>query len=330
VKREEAQKVFVAALRFAVPAPREPGAHIPCTPAERMRSTHGRIHGGHENAEWLDPAERAAEWLRFVQKQLRYFVLVLGEGGLVPRGLDAIWTSRFGDCKDVTRLFVAGANKLGIDACAALTSTTHGLGLAEFFPSPSVFNHCIVRLRVNGRVYWLDPTMPRQEGRLDVIFQPHAGWALPLTLETVELERQQTDEPLFYRHSELDFTLGPRADSPATLQLQIDYHSFAADLLRHRIENEGHSKYSEQMRNELRATWPEINESVPLSLRDVRGDNRLTATFRYEIPNAWKPVDLKGRLGFQLSAGSIAGELAPLKKTQCRTDVFLGKPRRAT
>jgi transglutaminase-like putative cysteine protease len=106
-----------------------------------------------------------------VQHQLRYFALALGEGGLAPRELSAIWESRFGDCKDATRLFVAGAIQLGIDACAALTSTTHGMVLNEFLPSPTVFNHCIARLRLNGETYWFDPTMPKQEGRLDRIYQ---------------------------------------------------------------------------------------------------------------------------------------------------------------
>jgi len=41
-----------------------------------------------------DPAERAVEWLRFVQQELRYFAFSLGEGGLTPRKLEAIWSTR--------------------------------------------------------------------------------------------------------------------------------------------------------------------------------------------------------------------------------------------
>jgi hypothetical protein len=279
---------------------------------------------------FVDPADRAAEWLRFVQRQLRYFALALGDGGLVPRGLDAIWAGRFGDCKDATRLFLAGAQKLGIDACAALTSTTHGLALAEFLPSPSVFNHCIVRLRLNGKTYWLDPTMPRQEGRLEVIHQPHAGWALPLTVDTKDLERLQNDDPVHWRHSEQELRLGPKPDSPASLKLQMDHYSGAADFLRHRIENEGHTRYSEQVLNELREVWPGIVETAPPLFRDDQADNRLTAIFSCEIRNPWKLVDQKGRLGFQVTAASIAAELGPLRKTQRRTDVYLGRPRKIT
>lgn len=280
--------------------------------------------------EFTDPADRAAQWLRFVQRHLRYFALSLGEGGLVPRGTDEIWASRFGDCKDATRLFLAGAEKMGLDVCPALTSTTHGLALADFLPSPSIFNHCIARLRLNGKTYWLDPTMPTQQGRLEVIYQPHAGWALPLTADTQELERRQDDDPVHWRHSEGEFHLGPKPDSPASLKLQMDHYSFAADLLRHKIENEGHSKYAEQVLNDLREVWPDIVETAPLSWHDEQSDNRLTAIFSCEIRNAWRPVGHEERLGFKITATSVAAELSLLKKTQRRTEVFLGRPRKIT
>jgi transglutaminase-like putative cysteine protease len=277
-----------------------------------------------------DPGDRASEWLRFVQKQLRYFAMSLGEGGFIPRDLDTIWTRRFGDCKDGSRLFVAGAHRLGLDACAALTSTTHGRVLDEFLPSPTVFNHCIVRLLIDGRTYWLDPTMQKQEGRLAAIFQPHSGWALPLTSTTQALERLENDEPITYRETEELFQLGPKPESPATVSMRVSYYSFAADGMRQRIENEGLSKLADQVTNELRATWPDLVETAPLKIDDNPATNCLVASFSYEIRNAWKPVDAKGRWGFKLTVGSIATELNPLKRTQRRTDVHLGRPRRAT
>jgi Domain of Unknown Function with PDB structure (DUF3857) len=91
-----------------------------------------------------DPAGRAVEWLRFVQQALRYFALAFGEGGLVPRPLETVWSSRFGDCKDAARLYVAGARRLGLDACAALCSMALGPALMDFVPSSNLFNHCIV------------------------------------------------------------------------------------------------------------------------------------------------------------------------------------------
>jgi hypothetical protein len=276
-----------------------------------------------------EPADRAAEWLRFVQRELRYFALALGEGGLVPRPLDTIWASRFGDCKDAARLYITGARWLGLDACAALTSTTHAMGLDTFIPSPAVFNHCIVRLRLNGATYWLDPTMAQQEGRLDKIYQPHIGWALPLSPETDSLERmgEGTVVPIRPVLCEEDVYWGPKPDSPARLVRRVHYFSYAADALRHAIRNEGASKYSAQVLKELQSDWPAVVETVPMSLDDDRVENRLTATFEYEIRNCWGAPDKKRRRSFRISDFVIPKELVTPKRTQRSREIFLGRPR---
>lgn len=277
-----------------------------------------------------EPADRAAEWLRFVQRELRYFALSLGEGGLVPRSLEHIWSNRFGDCKDATRLYVAGARRLGLDACAALTSTTHAPGLCDFIPSPTVFNHCIVRLRLNGTTYWLDPTFQPQQGRLEKIFQPHIGWALPLTEESTQLEAMPEGDPVHYGHCEIDVHFGPKPGSPATLRQEIHYFSSAADTLRHRIDDEGATKLAEQMLKELRVTWPDLTETAPLRLVDDPADNHLTTIYQYEIRNCWSPPDAKGRSGFRITEGALARELNPLKSTERNQPLYLGRPRKLT
>ncbi|WP_296331000.1 DUF3857 domain-containing protein [Reyranella sp.] len=173
-------------------------------------------------AEYPDPADRAVEWLRFVQRELRYFALSFGEGGLVPRDLASIWSSRFGDCKDAALLYVAGARRLGLEACAALTSTTHGIALPDFLPASDLFNHCIVRLRLEGKSYWLDPTCSEQAGRLAMLSQVHSGWGLPLSDDADVLERIGSDEPAQQVNIEDEVEFGPKPDSPAKLTRQIE------------------------------------------------------------------------------------------------------------
>lgn len=113
------------------------------------------------------PARQVAEALRLVQGSLRYQAINLGVGGFVPRSVEHIWASRAGDCKDASRLLAAILDALGIDAVPALVSTDRGWTLGEKPPWATAFNHCIVRVRLDGETYWLDPTRARQEGRLD-------------------------------------------------------------------------------------------------------------------------------------------------------------------
>jgi transglutaminase-like putative cysteine protease len=277
-----------------------------------------------------DLEERAAEWLRFVQQNLRYFAFSLGEGGLMPRELDAIWRTRFGDCKDAAKLYMAGARRLGLDVCAALVSTTHGRALGDFVPSSSVFNHCIVRLRLNGASYWLDPTMPMQSGDLRNIFQPHDGWALPLTREIIGLEKIGSETPLHVIHREDRLRLGPKRDSLATLTRRVECFSWIADLVRNRAANEGAAAYVKGMLEELQVEWPSIRETKPIEIHDDRIQNCITLILSYEIPDCWKRLDDGKRLSLRITDAALNSELTPLKGIGRQTEIFLGRPRKVT
>jgi hypothetical protein len=281
-------------------------------------------------ATYADPAERAAEWLRFVQQKLRYFALALGEGGLVPRELQAIWMSRFGDCKDAARLYIAGARRMGLDACAALVSTTHGPALDDFLPSPNVFNHCIVRLRLNGATYWLDPTLQTQSGRLAGIYQGCAGWALPLTAETTQLESLGSTKPLHVLDCSDELRFGSKRASPVRLRRQVEHRSWVADAVRNRIANEGTADYAKRMLKDVEAIWPNVVETEPLKISDDSAENHFVATFAYEIRDGWKPDKSGKRIGFATVDPVIAKELNPLGNTERHADIFLGPPRKVT
>jgi transglutaminase-like putative cysteine protease len=275
-------------------------------------------------------AHQAVEWLRFVQRELRYFALSLGEGALVPRPIDEIWTRRFGDCKDAARLYLAGARRLGIDACAALVSTTHGLSLGGFLPAPHVFNHVIVRVRLEGVTYWVDPTMELQGGSLAQIALLHGGWALPLSIETTDLELLPAASPVQHIRCEDTIQFDPRADSAASLRRCIDLGFWTADALRNRIASEGVSKLSSQLLHELQASWPHIVEKEPLQLSDDLRTNQLMLVCSYEIRECWKRGDNQGRLSFRIADLITSKEIATLRDTRRHGDIYLGRPRVAS
>ena len=276
-----------------------------------------------------DPAERAVEWLRFVQQELRYFAFSLGEGGLTPRKLEAIWSTRFGDCKDASTLYAAGARQLGLDTCAALVSSTHGFTLNDVIPSSGVFDHCIVRLRLDGTNYWLDPTMPIQSGSLQNIFQPHTGWALTLSPDTTDLEQMEGDRPIDVVHWEDNVTFGPKRASPAILRRRIDYLSWAADATRNRIANEGLTSYSQAMLKELQSHSPGALETSPVEIHDDRIGNRLTLALSYEIRDCWKVASEGSRLDFVIATG-VSRDLQPISAGRREADIYLGRPRKIT
>ena len=273
-------------------------------------------------------AERAVEWLRFVQRELRYFALAIGQGGWVPRPLEVIWAGRFGDCKDATRLYVAGARQLGLDVCPALVSTTHGLALGEMLPSPFLFNHVIVRLQIGSTTYWLDPTLQGQGGSLERLVQPHVGWALPLLEGQAELARLPEAEPLEHIHCEDTIEFGPDPESPASLRREYTLAHWTADATRNRLQNEGISKLTAQLLQELQATWPQITVATPMAISDDLEANRLVAAVTYTIPSCWKRDGTSDRWIFALADTFVWKELAVLTNTRRKFPLVLGRPRR--
>src|SRR5262249_5872249 len=83
-----------------------------------------------------DAAARMLEALRLVRDRLRYVSLSLGEGGLIPRPVDQVWATGYGDCKDAARLFAGLCGALEVDAVCALVHTRYGPVIGQWLPSP--------------------------------------------------------------------------------------------------------------------------------------------------------------------------------------------------
>ena len=273
------------------------------------------------------PAARAVEALRFVQKRLRYLALTLGEGGLVPRDIATIWSTGYGDCKDAARLYVTIAQRLGLDVCPALISTTHGPVLDKLLPSPGLFNHCIARVKVDGKSYWLDPTIRSQSGTLDVVVQPYSGWALPLAEGTTALERMNEAEPQVVVEVDEHVKFGPYVGTAAEFDRQIVYASWRADHMRDAIANQGLQNIGETWLKELQTAWPGTTEAVPMRTEDQPEVNKLTLFEKYKIATCWRAKGDNGVVIFGTHDPVIARELNLLPQTSRKTDIHLGRPR---
>ena len=130
--------------------------------------------------ETSDPTARAERALSLVQDRVRYVALLMGEGGYVPAPAERTWSQRLGDCKAKTALLTAMLRELGIEATPVMVRTNMGDAIPDRQPMLGVFNHVLVRARINGKTYWLDGTRTG-DTKLDRISAPNFHWGLPLT-----------------------------------------------------------------------------------------------------------------------------------------------------
>ena len=131
---------------------------------------------------------RASAALKLVQQDVRYVYVGLDRGNLTPVSADETWQRRYGDCKGKTVLLMALLAQMGIKSEAVVVNTSGSDdGLNEHLPSPRVFDHVLVRARLDGKAYWLDGTMPAVVAPSPEPTFP-LRWVLPLSTQGAGLE----------------------------------------------------------------------------------------------------------------------------------------------
>jgi len=79
-------------------------------------------------------------------------------GGYVPRALEDIASSQYGDCKDMAAAVAAILRKAGVRADVAWIRRMPIPPTPLPLASPDAYNHAIVRVEQDGATYWVDPT----------------------------------------------------------------------------------------------------------------------------------------------------------------------------
>lgn len=109
---------------------------------------------GHQS---LSEEQRALRIYKYISENITYSFVDFRQSGHVPQKPSKTITSKLGDCKDVSTLFVALAEMADLEANLVLVLTNdHGL---KSMPLPNnEFNHCIARVVLDGKEHFLELT----------------------------------------------------------------------------------------------------------------------------------------------------------------------------
>lgn len=233
-----------------------------------------------------DRDDQIAEALRYVQREVRYFAILLGDGGYVP--LTPGETLRYGegDCKAKSVLLLSILEALGIEARAALVSTTIGRGLSDVPATPLAFDHVIVTLEHDGRRYWLDPTQPEQAGRLDRITPALFGQALIVDPETDTLTgmgEYENDRPFVEVEENVRILSAEPGDNRADLNMVWRIRGVAADQLRALMDQIGETAARQNFDNIYTSRFETGEAQIDQDLIDDREENEIRYYWRGEV-----------------------------------------------
>jgi transglutaminase-like putative cysteine protease len=267
-------------------------------------------------------AGRAGALLRFIQNAIRYLAISIGEGGFTPRKISDIWKMRYGDCKDKSKLFTIMGRKLGLDICPALVNTHDGVALREYLPSGQLFDHCIVRLRLDGKTHWLDGTRETQDAPLGLLGESHFGWALPLEPGANDLERMADEPHVLTQHIEEAVALS-EPPGAADYDWRVTQSGWRAEDLRGRIAREGAVGLFKLYSDDITRTLPGARALAQEMVKDDIADNTIAIHEKYEITDAWQKRP-DGRLGFSTQDLYVRAVLGRIDPGPRKHDIYLG------
>jgi hypothetical protein len=244
-------------------------------------------------ARWENSAgsneEKARLALRFVQDDLRYTGIELGPDSYRPIDPVETFEKRFGDCKAKVALLRLMLQRMNIEAWPALVNSSVQEAIAGRLPTPFAFNHVILKMELDGKTVWVDPTYSHQGGTMWNHYLPPYGKALVVRAGNHALEDVPRSRPENAWQQEVVSTFSIKDyDSPAALAVRTEYRGASADDMREQISSAAPEDFAKNYLNYYARLYPGIVSDQPLKFTDDRPANIVTIEEAYTITNLWK------------------------------------------
>lgn len=252
------------------------------------------------------PEQQAVKALEFVQSEVRYLSVSIGQNSHRPVAPETVLQRRYGDCKDKSLLLATLLRRLGLEAHVALLWTDLPTGVERLLPSPQVFDHAIVHLRIQGKQYLLDPTSQGQHGSLAQMGQPYRAHQFLLvrggTGALAMIDAGQGARPLSRRIERFDLE---RPGSPAQLTVTREFTGNAAEAMRVQLASasrDEHVKgFASAMVERYADAVPDTRVDGGMTVQDDRGANLLRLVHRFRIATLFTRAGQRWRVPFSAS-----------------------------
>ncbi|GAB5562726.1 MAG: hypothetical protein SynsKO_43730 [Synoicihabitans sp.] len=252
--------------------------------------------------------KRVVQLLAYVQREIRYLGIELGESSHQPHDPVETYTRRFGDCKDKTLLLVQLLRSEGWEAYPVLVNSLAGEKLDARLPSPGVFDHVIVGLKLDAGWRWLDPTMTPRPGSLAARAAPDYGFGLMIKAGETSLRRiEQPTEARSTTDVKEEFVVGAR-DELSLLNVETEYRGGIATRVRSRLENTSSVQIRQDYQEYYAYYFPQVEIDSDVAW-DAADDGSLRVRERYVIEGIWVRDEEENVWEMEVYGGIVGDEL---------------------
>lgn len=227
--------------------------------------------------------------LRFVQNDIRYLGIEIGEYTHRPHLPQQTYTNRYGDCKDKSLLLASILKQKGIPAYLVLVNSQYRKHIGSEIAKAISFDHVIVKATVDGKDYYVDPTLSNQAGSLQDNYTPDYGLGLVLDGTSSVL----TEIPFNPNaHTKIIESYDITYDSTSELSVTSTYKGADANIYRGRLSQTSLSdmkSYYEDYYASLCDCKVEMDQD--LQTTDDTVNNIITIKEHYKLRGIWQQND---------------------------------------
>lgn len=233
--------------------------------------------------------ERVAYALQWVQREIRYVSVSLGENAYRPASPDEVLERRYGDCKDVALLLTSVLGEVGVQVQPALMTLSNGR-IAPRLNAVPWFDHAVAVAWLNGRPYVLDGTVPLQPSRLErmgvwhalkqvmVVAGPKQGFL------TVPPASDLADRTM-RRNETMQLDANGRS---GRLTINVVLQGLAAERQRQLVRTTPRERVLAQVLKELRQQYPNAQWEGTPAYQDDEQENRIEMGAVFKVPDVLK------------------------------------------
>lgn len=247
--------------------------------------------------------------LRFVQNDIRYLGIEIGEYTHRPHSPAETFNKRYGDCKDKSLLLAAILRTRDIPADLVLVNTGMKEHVVDWLPGKN-FNHVIVRLKIDGSVKYVDPTASNQYGSLMSTYLPNYGKGLVISAASTDLEKIPFDNEGSIVVNE---TFDISEDSTVTLLVETVYFNRDANDIRSTFKYSSMAEMEKNYEEYYSRLYGNARMSTEMSYEDDTINNFVTVREDYILKDAW--TESNGEKTLEVGSRMIYDRLTePVKK----------------
>jgi len=272
------------------------------------------------------PADRTRAALDYVHKNIRYTGVEIGVGGYTPREPATVLNTRFGDCKDMTKLLLALLTRMEIDAVPVLVDSDFRGGIDEFQPGYGFFDHILIRARIDNQFFLLDGTRGEQMGDLAHLFQARYGKGLIVTSDSPGLVDLPATKIEYFEDVVDTYDVVSDPDS-VTFQTRTSYFGFQADNMKSQLRNKGLKSVEKNFMDFYSKVYSDIEQIGDMEFEEDADKGRLTFIASYKV--GWELIEDENKKELSAYPIDVSDDIPDAKFMNRKTPFQIGHPLRS-